>query len=67
MIKTLITAALFAMTATTANADIIGKVDAKTLGTKVMTPEALWAMGRISASAPSLTANGLSIKWATIP
>ncbi len=53
MIKTLITAALFAMTATTANADIIGKVDAKTLGTKVMTPEALWAMGRISASAPS--------------
>ncbi|MCM1078005.1 MAG: S9 family peptidase [Bacteroidales bacterium] len=41
------------MTATTAGADIIGKTDATTLGTKVMTPEALWAMGRISASAPS--------------
>lgn len=53
MIKTLITAALLTMTATTANAEIIGKTDAKTLGTKVMTPEALWAMGRISASAPS--------------
>ena len=38
---------------TTANAEIIGKVDAKTLGTNVMTPEALWAMGRISSSAPS--------------
>lgn len=52
MIKALITAALLTMT-TTANAEIIGKVDAKTLGTNVMTPEALWAMGRISSSAPS--------------
>ena len=34
-------------------APFIGKTDAKTLNTNVMTPEALWAMGRISAYTPS--------------
>lgn len=34
-------------------ANIIGKTDAKTLNTNRMTPEALWAMGRVSASAAS--------------
>lgn len=55
MIKTLITAAFIAMAATAEiqAAGIIGKTDAKTLGTDRMTPEALWAMGRVSASAPS--------------
>ncbi len=53
MIKTIITAALIIMSASTISAGTIGKTDAKTLGTKVMTPETLWAMGRVSASAPS--------------
>ena len=57
MVKAFIATAALAMTTTalmagtqTAN---IGKTDAKTLGTELMTPEALWAMGRISAAAPS--------------
>ena len=57
MIKTLIIATAMAITTQTADAasekTIIGKTDAKSLNTKVMTPEALWAMGRIAASAPS--------------
>ena len=57
MIKTLIIATAMAMATQTADAasekTIIGKTDAKSLNTKVMTPEALWAMGRIAASAPS--------------
>lgn len=55
MIKAIITATLLAATSIMADAQtpIIGKTDAKTLNTKRMTPEALWAMGRISASAPS--------------
>ena len=46
---------LLFMTTTTIQAatPFIGKTDAKSLNTKVMTPEALWAMGRVSASAPS--------------
>ena len=54
MVKAFIATAALAMTTTalmagtqTAN---IGKTDAKTLGTELMTPEALWAMGRISAA-----------------
>lgn len=43
------------MSATTVSASnpIISKTDAKTLNTNLMTPEALWAMGRVSASAAS--------------
>lgn len=54
MLKNFITAAFIAMSATTIQAaGIIGKTDAKTLNTDKMTPEALWAMGRVSASAAS--------------
>lgn len=55
MIKALIIAAGLTMAATTIEAatPFIGKTDAKTLNTDIMTPEALWAMGRISASAAS--------------
>jgi len=55
MIKALIIAAGISMAATTIEAatPFIGKTDAKSLNTNIMTPEALWAMGRISACAPS--------------
>lgn len=55
MIKALLLAAGISMAATTIEAatPFIGKTDAKTLNTNIMTPEALWAMGRISASAVS--------------
>ena len=55
MFKALASLALLAMSATTTieAAGFIGKTDAKTLNTDRMTAEALWAMGRVSASAPS--------------
>ena len=48
---------LFASNLSTMNAEehkpFIGKTEAHSLNTNIMTPEALWAMGRISAYTPS--------------
>lgn len=58
MIKGIILSFAFLTTGTTGmlakeNTAFIGKTEAQSLKTNIMTPEALWAMGRISTSAPS--------------
>ena len=69
IIKSFAMIAALTMSGNFAHAQMIGKNDIK-LASDRMTPEALWAMGRISAAAPSPdgkplpTASKWCIRWA---